>query len=129
MTKSHFGLIGAAAVLAFGLSAPASAHPTQHDNDHAQLDAEHGDVHDQLQDEHAEAHEQGLTGWEHRQLHNVLDNQHAQADYAIALQHQREHTRAQWQGQSRNQWGARYYGRHNNRSRNYYNQYRGYYGY
>lgn len=99
MRKLTMSAIGAAAALSFAIPATANAQWGRHDHEHEQLDEEHGDVHDQLEAEHAQAHEEGLTPWEHARLHQDLQDQHEEADYAIALQHQRQHTRDQWRRQ------------------------------
>lgn len=107
MRKLALGSIGAAALMALAVPASANAQWSHHDRDHQQLDDEHGDVHDQLEAEHANAHEQGLSPWQHAQLHRDLNNQHDEADYAVELQHQREHARDRWRRQS---YGGNGYG-------------------
>lgn len=99
MRKLTKSAIGVAALLSFAVPATANAQWSHHDREHEQLDEEHGYVHDQLEAEHARAHEEGLTPWEHAQLHQDLQNQHEEADYAIELQHQRQHMRDQWRRQ------------------------------
>ena len=99
MGKWFLGSISAAALIAFAVPASAQAQWSHHENEHEQLDEEHGDIHGQLEAEHADAHEQGLNLWQHRQLHRDLSNQHEEADYAVELQHQREHARDRWRRQ------------------------------
>lgn len=99
MRKLMISAIGAAAGLSFAVPAAAHDQWSRHDQEHEQLDEEHGDVHDQLEAEHAQAHEEGLTPWEHARLHQELEAQHEQADYAIELQHQRQHMRDRWRRQ------------------------------
>ena len=96
-------------MLCLAVPATANAQWSRHDHQDDQLDEEHGDVHDQLEEEHAQAHEEGLTPWEHARLHQDLQNQHEEADYAIELQHQRQHMRDQWHRQYQG-YGNRGYG-------------------
>ena len=109
MRKLTMSAIGAAAVLGLAIPATANAQWSRHDHQHDQLDEEHGDVHDQLEEGHAQAHEEGLRPWEHARLHQDLQNQHEEADYAIELQHQRQHMRDQWRRQYQG-YGNRGYG-------------------
>src|SRR5437879_6557778 len=70
-----------ASACAFGLAAPAMAHPDdgtdEHEEVHDQLNDQHGAGHDTLDAFHAQAHQYGMDPWEHRQLHRFLDLQHA----------------------------------------------------
>ncbi len=126
MRKLMMTAIGAVATISFGLPVAANAQWSRHDHQHEQLDDQHGDVHDQLEAEHSQAHEEGLTPWEHAQLHQDLRNRHEEADYAIELQHQREHMRDQWR--RRHGYGYQNYGYRGYQRQRYSNGYNGYYG-
>lgn len=102
------GLVVAASFLAFGVTAPAMAHPdddwyqSPHDYDHNRLDRQHDDEHDYLDDVHREAHGQGLSRWEHRQLHRDLRREHRREHRQLDREHRWEHRD--------NRWNPGYYG-------------------